>query len=49
MKGLQIFERAARVFQLHIHLAKFAHEQAGQVSDGEVGKQVDEDHDLQRF
>ena len=49
VQRLQVFERAARVFQLHIDLAQLAHEQAGQVGDGEVGEQVDEDNDLERF
>src|SRR5208282_293747 len=49
VQRLQIFERAAGILQLHIHLAEFAHQQAGEVGDGEVGKQVDEDHNLQRL
>gem|GEM_PF-5710448 len=47
VERLQIFERATGIFQLDIHLAQFAHQQAGQIGDGEVGKQVDEDHYLQ--
>jgi hypothetical protein len=49
VQRLQIFERAARVFQLHIHLAQLAHQQAGQIGDGKVGEEVDEDHYLQRL
>src|SRR5208337_3934564 len=47
VERLEIFERAAGILQLHIHLAELAHQQVGQIGDGEVGKQVDEDHDLQ--
>ena len=49
VKRLQIFERTAGVFELHVHLAQFAHEQAGEIGDGEVGKQIDEDDDLERL
>ena len=49
VERLQVFEGAAGVFQLHIHLAELAHEQARQVGDGEIGKQVDEDDYLQRL
>jgi len=49
VKSLQIFERAAGILQLHIHLAELAHQQSRQVGDGKVGKQVDEDDYLQRL
>ena len=49
VQRLQIFERAAGILELHIHLAELAHQQPGQVGNGEVGKQVDEDYDLQRL
>ena len=49
MERLEIFEGAAGVLQLHVDLAELAHQQAGQVGDGKVGKQVDEDHDLERL
>src|SRR5208337_3208460 len=49
VEGLQILERPARILQLHIRLAKLAYQQTGKVSDGKVGKQVDEDYYLQRL
>ncbi len=43
MKCLQAFQRAAGIFQLDIHLAQFRGQQARQVRDRQVRKQVDED------
>ena len=38
VERLQIFQGAAGVFQLHIHLAELAHQQACQIGDGEIGE-----------
>ena len=49
VQGLQVFQRAARVLQLHIHLPQLGRQQAGQIGDRNVGEQVDQNDGLQRF
>ena len=49
VERLQILERSAGVLQLQIHMTQFAHQQTRQIGNGEVGEQVDEDHDLERL
>src|ERR1700722_5756520 len=49
MQSLEIFECSACVLQLHIYLAELAHQQSGEVGDGKVGEEIDENYDLQRF
>src|SRR5579864_7577962 len=47
MQGLQIFQRAAGVLQLYVHLSQLVCQQTGKVRDRQVAEQVDENNALQ--
>ena len=49
MQRLQVFERAARVFQLHAHLAQLCGQQSRQIRHRKKSEQIDEDDRLQRL
>ena len=45
---LQIFQRAAGVFQPDVHLAQFCRQQSRQIGYREIGEKIDQDDGLQR-
>ena len=49
VQNLEIFQRSAGVFQLHARLAQLRGKQTSQISDRQIGKEIDEDNRLQHL
>ena len=48
MQCLKIFQRSARVFQLHVNLAQLGRQQSRQICHRQIAEEIDENDGLQR-